>query len=79
MTENQEKDIMDLSESNAYAYEVTMVVQVIAPNKEIADIKLDKDGGYISKRDVKFMRSINLYTDVKDSEGLKNLEESEDK
>jgi hypothetical protein len=61
MTENQEKDIMDLSETYCYTYEVTMVVQIIAPNKEIADVKLDKDGGYVSIRKVKFLDSIFLY------------------
>jgi hypothetical protein len=61
MTENQEKDIMDMSETYCYTYEVSLVVQIIAPNKEIADARLDKDGGYISKRDVKFLDSIFLY------------------
>jgi hypothetical protein len=60
---SEEKDVLDLSESNAYMYEVTMIIQVLAPNKEIADAKLNQDGGYISKRDVKFLRSILLYKD----------------
>ena len=64
MTENNEKDIMDMSETYVYTYEVTMVIQVIAPNKEVADLKLDKDGGYISKRDVKFLDSVFLYKDT---------------
>ena len=63
MTENQEKDIMDVSETYAYTYEVTMVVQVLAPNKEIADAKLNQDGGYVSKREVKVLDSIFLYKD----------------
>jgi hypothetical protein len=54
---------LDLSESNAYTYEVTMVIQILAPNKEIADAKLNQDGGYISKRDVKFLGSVLLYKD----------------
>jgi hypothetical protein len=66
MTENQEKDIMDMSETYVYTYEVTMVVQIIAPNKDIADAKLDKDGGYVSKRDVKFVDSVFLYKDTKE-------------
>jgi hypothetical protein len=66
MTENQEKDIMDLSETYCYTYEVTMVVQIIAPNKEIADARLDKDGGYVSKREVKVLDSIFLYKDNKE-------------
>jgi hypothetical protein len=66
MTENTEKDIMDVSETYVYTYEVTMVVQIIAPNKDIADAKLDKDGGYVSKRDVKFVDSVFLYKDTKE-------------
>lgn len=60
---SEEKDVLDVSKSSAYMYEVKMVIQIIAPNKEIADAKLDQDGGYISKRDVKFIRSILLYED----------------
>ena len=68
MTEYQERDIMDLSETYVYTYEVTMVVQIIAPNKEIADARLDKDGGYVSKREVKCLDSIFLYRDAKQEE-----------
>jgi hypothetical protein len=66
MTEKEEKDIMDLSETYCYTYEVTMVVQIIAPNKEIADARLDKDGGYVSKREVKVLDSVFLYKDNKE-------------
>lgn len=66
MTENSEKDIMDMSETYVYTYEVTMVIQILAPNKEIADAKLDKDGGYISKREVKVLDSVFLYKDNKE-------------
>jgi hypothetical protein len=62
MADNEEKDIMDLlSETNCYTYEVKMIVQVIAPNKEIADSKLDQDGGYVSKRDVELIDSTSIY------------------
>jgi hypothetical protein len=66
MTENQETDAVDTSETYCYTYEVTMVVQVIAPNKETADARLDKDGGYVSKRAVKFLDSVFLYKDNKE-------------
>jgi hypothetical protein len=65
MTE-KEKSI-DLKEeykdTSCYSYEVTMLIQVLAPSKEIADAKLDQDGGYISKRDVAFKFSTLLYKD----------------
>jgi lysozyme len=41
-----------IKETSCYSYEVVMVVQVLAENKESADEKLDKDGGYVSKRQV---------------------------
>lgn len=46
------KDILDVKETSCYSYEVLMVIQVLAENKESANEKLDKDGGYVSKRQV---------------------------
>lgn len=69
MTEKEEfTSVVDLSESSCYMYRVTMVVQVIAPNKQIADAKLDQDGGYVSKRDVQFVRSVVLYKAEEDED-----------
>jgi hypothetical protein len=64
MTENTSNtDPIDLSETYCYTYEVVMVIQILAPNKDIADLKLDKDGGYVSKRTVNFKDSVFLYKD----------------
>ena len=41
-----------IKETSCYSYEVLMVIQVLAENKESADEKLDKDGGYVTKRQV---------------------------
>ena len=75
--DNAENDLKDLAavykDTSCYTYEVTMLVQVIAPTKEIADEKLDRDGGYVSKRDVSYKHSILLYKD-----GLKIEEEQKD-
>lgn len=65
MSTETESKLVDTSESHAYTYEVTMVIQIVAPSKEVADAKLDQEGGYISKRDVKFLRSLLLYKDEK--------------
>lgn len=71
--------IIDTSESSAFMYKVTMIVQVIAPNKDLADMKLDQDGGYVSKRDVEFVSSVLLYKDEKKvSKVSKEEEEDED-
>jgi ubiquinone biosynthesis protein Coq4 len=56
-----------------YTYEVTMLVQVLAPEREVADIKLDRDGGYVSRRDVVFKDATILYV------GSKGLDSSEKK
>jgi hypothetical protein len=53
--------IEEFSETHAYTYEVTMLVQILAPTREVADAKLDKEGGYISNRDVKFISSTLLH------------------
>ena len=68
MTENTENtestSLKDLyKDTSCYTYEVTMLIQVLAPTKEIADAKLDKEGGYISKRDVEFKHSTLLHKD----------------
>jgi hypothetical protein len=76
MEEFSEKDVMDTSESYCYTYKVTMIVQVIAPNKQISELKLDKDGGYVSKRKVEFVDSVFLY---KDDEKADNVAVEQDK
>ena len=65
MTKNIEStDFKDMyKDTSCYTYKVTMLVQVLAPNKELADAKLNQDGGYVSKRDVDFQFSTLLYKD----------------
>jgi hypothetical protein len=69
MTEENSKntgltDLSDLyKDTLCYTYEVVMLVQIIAPSKEIADEKLDRDGGYVSKRDVVYKHSTLIYKD----------------
>jgi hypothetical protein len=69
MSKEPEVDnVFDVSQSHAYTYEVTMVIQIVAPNRTVADAKLDQDGGYISKREVKFIKSTLLYGDETSTE-----------
>ena len=70
MTKNTDStDLKDMyKDTSCYTYEVTMLVQVLAPNKEFADAKLNQDGGYVSKRDVEFKFSTLLYKDGIDGE-----------
>lgn len=67
-------------DTSCYTYQVTMLIQVLAPTKEVADAKLDQDGGYISKREVEFKFSTLLHKDGLDGEDpLVVLGEKEDK
>jgi hypothetical protein len=55
--------IESYEDTSCYTYEVTMTIQVLASTRELANEKLDKDGGYISRRDVAFKKSTLLYKD----------------
>ena len=48
--------------TNCYTYEVKMIIQILAKDEETAKEKLDKDGGYVTKRDVELKDSISLYS-----------------
>jgi hypothetical protein len=55
---------MDKVENNktlCYSYEVTMVVQVLAESREQSMLKLDKEGGYVSKRNVVLKDVVSIY------------------
>ena len=71
MTEKKANSIADMfKDTSCYTYEVTMVVQVLAPTKELADAKLEQEGGYVSKRSVVFKDSTLLYKDGLDIKAL---------
>ena len=63
MTENQ---ISREELTSCFTYEVTMLVQILAKDKEEADLKLHKEGGYISKRKVSFKDMVSLYSGEKE-------------
>jgi hypothetical protein len=58
----------DEKETNCYAYEVKMVIQVIAPDLETANAQLDANGGYISSREVTLLDSVNVHTGKDDDD-----------
>ena len=51
-----------------YSYEVKMVVQIFAENEEAAKEKLDKDGGFVSNREVALKDAVTLYSGEGDKE-----------
>ena len=48
--------------TTCYTYEVKMLIQILAKDEEAAREKLDKDGGYVTKREVDLKDSISLYS-----------------
>ena len=51
--------------TKCYTYEVRMLIQVISDDDEqTARTKLDKEGGYVTKRDVTLADAVSLYSGV---------------
>lgn len=48
--------------TSCYTYEVSLVVQVVASNRDEADEKLDREGGYVSYRSVNLKDTITVHT-----------------
>lgn len=48
-------------ETKVYSYEVSMIVQVIADSEEQSKEKLDRDGGFVTKREVQIKDVHTLY------------------
>ena len=54
--------------TTCYSYKVEMVVQVLAKDEKTAREQLDKNGGYVSSRNVTLMDSVSLYTEAKEED-----------
>lgn len=48
--------------SKCFTYNVDMVIQVIAEDELSARERLDRDGGYVTKREVALIDAIALYS-----------------
>ena len=49
--------------TKCYTYEVRMIIQVISDDDDKgAQAKLDKEGGYVTKREVTLMDAVTLYS-----------------
>ena len=46
------KDSKEQKETKVFTYEVKMIVSIFDTDEKSAQDKLDRDGGYVSKRDV---------------------------
>jgi hypothetical protein len=60
-TTNTPKNKKESSGTSCFTYEVNMIIQVLAEDREAADSKLDREGGYVSRRDVVLKDVAYLY------------------
>jgi hypothetical protein len=60
------QDVVKVKEekvTKCYTYEVKMIIQVICDDDDkAAQVKLDKEGGYVTKREVTLMDAVSLYS-----------------
>jgi hypothetical protein len=61
-------DKVERKETSCFTYEVVMIIQVFAEDKEAADDLLEQSGGYISYRSVTFKDKIEVYSGEEASE-----------
>jgi hypothetical protein len=52
--------------TQVFSYKVTMIIHVIADNKEIAKTQLDEKGGIVTKREVELLNATVLYGEEKE-------------
>jgi hypothetical protein len=55
MTEKEE------NRTTVYSYQVNMLVHIVADTPDAARLKLDEQGGIVTKRDVELVHSVALY------------------
>jgi len=51
----------EYKEASCFTYEVKMIIQVMAEDEIKASESLDKNGGYVTKREVKLLDTIALH------------------
>lgn len=51
----------DTKETKCYSFDVRMVIQILAEDEKTATEQLNKQGGYVTKRDVVLRDVISLF------------------
>lgn len=51
----------EYKEASCFTYEVKMIIQVMAEDEIKASESLDKNGGYVTKREVKLLDTVALH------------------
>lgn len=57
-----ESEIVEHRETSCFTYEVKMIVQVLAEDKNDADSKLEREGGFVTHREVAFLDKVELFS-----------------
>jgi hypothetical protein len=60
------KAVKDIPVSKVFTYQVNMIIQVLAEDEDMAKAKLDRDGGYITKRDLELLNVAILHNEPKE-------------
>jgi len=60
------KAVKDIPVSKVFTYQVNMIIQVLAEDEDMAKAKLDRDGGYITKRDLELLNVAVLHNEPKE-------------
>ena len=66
MTKSNVTPIKDTPISKVFTYQVNMIIQILAEDEDMAKGKLDKEGGYITKRDLKLLNVAVLHNEPKE-------------
>ena len=66
MTKSNVTPIKDTPISKVFTFQVNMVVQIFAEDEDMAKGKLDKEGGYITKRDLERLNVAVLHNELKE-------------
>jgi len=60
------KIVKDTPISKVFTYQVNMIIQILAEDEDMAKGKLDRDGGYITKRDLELLNVAVLHNEPKE-------------
>ena len=66
MTKSNVTPIKDIPISKVFTYQVNMIIQILAEDEDMAKGKLDRDGGYITKRDLELLNVAVLHNEPKE-------------
>ena len=66
MTKSNVTPIKNTPISKVFTFQVNMVVQILAEDEDIAKAKLEKEGGYITTREVNLLNTAILHNETKE-------------